>query len=287
MRLSLVFAMLMVTEGVAVAQRPAFDVASVKACKDGEDPTSFRFSPGSANLVCFPVSRLISIAYGESANGHWNAFPMDAIEDKPSWIQMTYPPSNGYTIDAKSTDAASVEVVEGPMLRALLEDRFKLKIRRETRQVPVYALTVTKGGSKLRDFDGSCTRWDTPSPEESAATGAKPVCRAANSGKGNQRIVDMRGITLSTFAARLGQYGQAGGDLEGPIVDRTGLTGSFDIHLEYGYEPITGVAPRTETIDTLPSIFHALQEQLGLKLERTTGPREFLVIEHVERPGDN
>jgi len=271
-------------QNLTAPQRPTFDVASVKPCKDGSEPGNLEFLPGRLNLGCLPLIRLISMAYGENVDGRWNWFPMKTIEGGPSWIQWTMPGSNEYAIDARAA-GASVEMVKGPMFRALLEDRFQLKLRRETRQVRVYALTVAKGSPKLKPFDGSCARWDI-SPQE-PATAQLPSCTVSNTGRGYTRVLDMRGITVSTFAARVGQRAQELGDLDGPIIDKTELSGSFDVRLEYAFDPIGGATTQTEPPANVPSLFNALQEQLGLRLERSIGPRDFLVIEHVERPSEN
>lgn len=101
-------------------------------------------------------------------------------------------------------------------------------------------------------------------------------------GNGGRSAIDMQGITMQTFAMRLSRYAAAARDLDGPIVDKTGLAGFFDIHLEYLFAQASANA-----IDAPPLLPDALQEQLGLRLERTTGTDEFLVIEHVERPSEN
>jgi uncharacterized protein (TIGR03435 family) len=97
----------------------------------------------------------------------------------------------------------------------------------------------------------------------------------------------MHGMTLEAITDRLGTGLERRGVLDGPLIDRTGLTGLFDLHLEFAVDGPGGTAAANDASENLPSIFSAVQEQLGLRIERTTGPREFLVIDHVERPSEN
>jgi uncharacterized protein (TIGR03435 family) len=112
-------------------------------------------SPGTIEWDCASVARLISEAYGRYANGRAASvmYTPPSVEGGPAWIK-----SDLYRITAKAENAAALGMMNGPMLQTLLEDRFKLKIRRVTRQVDVYALTVTKGGAKLKPFQESIAR---------------------------------------------------------------------------------------------------------------------------------
>jgi uncharacterized protein (TIGR03435 family) len=129
-----------------------FEAASIKLTKEcvGENP---RLTPGWLSLNCYNLENLISTAYGRFANGRLNPpWAVPKVEGGPSWTR-----SIGYDIDAKALNGASRELMRGPMLQALLGDRFKLKVHRETREAPVYVLTVAKSGSKLKPFkEGSC-----------------------------------------------------------------------------------------------------------------------------------
>lgn len=227
-------------------------------------------------LPCFPLIQMISIAYGKSVAGQWTRFPVSAIEG-PAWLhEMIH-----YTVEAKADHDVGEETVKGPMLRALLEERFHLKARQETRQSPAFALTADKQGSKLKPFDGTCTPWDTPHPD--TPTPEKPMCKVNTAGRGWVRNLDYRGITLRTLVERLSQSAQIGGDLPAPIIDHTGIEGLFDVHLEY----LGGDGMAAGADVTLPRLPEALREQLGLTLEKTTAPQEFLVIENIERPSGN
>jgi uncharacterized protein (TIGR03435 family) len=180
------------------------------------------------------------------------------------------------------------------MLRALLEDRFKLKIHRETKEIPVYALTVAKGGLKLQQVK-TCSPVDNanrpPPPEPGLEPPKSPgFCDSLFFGnKGMNRTLDMRAMSMTEFAQSLGV-------LDRPIIDKTGITGMFDFHLEFAPDestpnllPFPESDPRGSPGTTTgpgPSIFTAVQ-QLGLKLEPAKGPGEFLVIDHVEKPSEN
>jgi uncharacterized protein (TIGR03435 family) len=220
---------------------------------------------------------MISMAYGTSVAGQWSRFPTSAIEGGPAWLHELV----RYTVEAKVDRNAGEDIVRGPMLRALLEERFHLKARVETRQAPAFALTVDRRGSKLKPFDGTCTPWDTATPEK--PTPEKPFCKINTRGRGWVRNVDYPGIMVPTLVEQLSESAQIGGDLPGPILNRTGLEGRFDVHLEYE----GGAGLSSDTDATLPRLPEALQEQLGLALEKTTAPREFLVIENLERPTAN
>jgi uncharacterized protein (TIGR03435 family) len=169
-------------------------------------------------------------------------------------------------------------MLQGPMLQALLEDRFKLKIRRETKEVPVYALTVGKSGAKLQQFKEGTSSPPTP--------GQKPDCTSMISGSANgpnMARVFMQATTVDEFSKALGFV------LARPIINKSGITGLFDFHLEYAIDETTGGPARATPSDEPagPSIFTAIQEQLGLKLDSDKGPGERLVIDRVERPSGN
>jgi uncharacterized protein (TIGR03435 family) len=219
---------------------------------------------------------MISMAYGSSVAGQWTSFPISAIEGPAAFHELVR-----YTVEARADHDAGEDVVRGPMLRTLLEERFHLRARQETRQAPAFALTVDKRGAKLKPFDGTCAPWDTPNPEK--PTPEKPMCKVHNAGRGWMRNLDYPGITVTTLVQRLSESALGGGDLSGPIVDRTGIEGRFDVHLEY----LGGDGMAAGADVTLPRLPEALREQLGLTLEKTTTPREFLVIENIERPSGN
>jgi uncharacterized protein (TIGR03435 family) len=201
--------------------------------------------------------------------------PRVPVEGGPGWINSDF-----YYIDAKSDAPETQGMMRGPMLQALLEDRFQLRIHRETRDVPVYALTVAKGGPKLpRTVEGSCIPFDrTRRPPD-----GKPWCALTRSvRKGPNLTWEARSLTLAAFSKTLG--------LDRPVIDKTGIAGVFDFHLDFAPDDTSASRhPDGGAADPAggPSLFTALQEQLGLRLDPTRGPAEFLVIDRVERPSGN
>jgi uncharacterized protein (TIGR03435 family) len=282
------------------ATRPAFELAAIRACRNGDAIGGSKSSPGRLSLGCIPLRTLSEAAYVEFASGHRDALSPLVVEGGPAWInrgQHAYgDATDQYSINAKAQDRTSQEMMLGPMMQTLLEDRFHLKIHRETREVAVYALTVGKGGTRLKRFDESCTPRNPTKMNAPLEPGQKPWCGGdllfPRSGVGT---VDFHGASMAVFVDRLNTSRQLGGGLDAPVVDKTGLTGLFDVHLELAPDEVsTGVGvggaqsgSATAHADFGSSIITAVQQQLGLKLSRTRGPREFLVIDSVERPTEN
>jgi len=269
---------------------PHFEVASIKLCKEGVPHVSSgggTSSPGRLSVECTTLGTLpdsfpgiLQQAYGLFANGHVNPlWAVPKIEGGPAWLI-----SERYEIDAKAEGNASPEMMMGPMMQALLEDRFKLKIHRETREVPVYALRVAKGGPKLKPFqEGSCT--PSTSTEAPPVQGQPPVCKTFASSKGsNLMIVEGQGLTLDEFSGVVLAASAFGFKFDRPIINRTGIVGRFDFHLEFAIDDLLVAGPSGAAG---ASIFTAIQQQLGLRIEPTRGPGEFLVIDHVEKPSEN
>lgn len=281
--------------------RPGFEVASIRPTKEcsgrggtkmnpfGGSGRGFSESPGTIEWDCASVAALISEAYGRYANGRAASvfYTPPPIEGGPAWIK-----SDLYRITAKAENAAALAVMNGPMLQTLLEDRLKLKIRRATRQVQVYALTVTKRGAKLKPFqEGSCTPFGATRPFAPRQPGQPPPCNMMIRGKGpNLGAIDIQPATIDELSQALTRV------LGLPVINRTRIVGNFTIYLEFAVDLGTpGLIPppdarRPPASDDPPggrSIFSAVQEQLGLKLESTRGPSEFLLVDHVERPSEN
>jgi len=201
------------------------------------------------------------------------------ISGAPSWAE-----SELYDVNAKAEGAPTREIMQGPMMQALLEDRFKLKLHRETKSVPVYSLVQSGRSLKIRVFvEGSCVPVDQSTFPPPPAT--PNSCHARGRREGDMQIVDAQAMTVAEFAKVF-----LNGVMDRPVIDNTGIAGKYDFHLEYAIDQST---PRFNAPDgpagdrTGPSIFTAVQEQLGLKLESTRGPGEALVIDHVERPSEN
>jgi uncharacterized protein (TIGR03435 family) len=275
----------------ATAPTPKFEAASIRPC-DGSQPLPAS-SPGRLTVGCSPLAYLILQAYApRDANGRRISPPLDVrVEGGPGWIN-----SDRYAINAKAADGTSQVTMRGPMMQVLLEDRFKLKLHRETRDIPAYALTVSNSDAKLRKLEErGCVVLDTTNPFEPAKPpepGQKPTCKGlliGGSGQTQIYTAEAEGVTLDQLS---GLYGIAA--LDRPVINRTGVTGSFSFRLQFVADEATnrfplpaGGAPTATASDSGPSIFTALEEQLGLKLESTKGPAQFLIIESVERPSEN
>jgi uncharacterized protein (TIGR03435 family) len=257
---------------------PSFEVASIKPNSSGGNAAYIQPLPGGRLVMKnFAVLQLILSAYGVQSY---------QISGDPPWISTDH-----YDIQAKSEGNVSVQQMEGPMLQALLEDRFKLMFHRETRQLPVYELTVAKGGIKLeRSKEGSCIPYSVDAlPPSAPAPGAPRLnyCGYPRSGvEGLNRTLDGVGVGMTVLANRLSPNYAA--QLRRMVIDGTGLKGTFDVHLKWTVDAAAGgVGPGISDDSPAPSIFTALQEQLGLKLESAKGPVEVLVIDHVEKPSAN
>lgn len=173
----------------------------------------------------------------------------------PAWITTDH-----FDIEAKTDGNPSLQQ-KMEMLQPLLADRFQLKVHRETRQLPIYTLAVAKSGAKLK----------------ATAAGERGYIRA---GRG---LIEGKNVAIAMLADLLG------GSLGQSVANATGIAGSFDIKLEW--TPTEGERNYSfddRAIDPAgPSLFTAIQEQLGLKLESGKGPIEVLVIDRVEKPSAN
>jgi uncharacterized protein (TIGR03435 family) len=274
-----------------------FDVVSVKHCKAADDAGSGRRgsgpaggSPGRLDLKCRTVMGLIQLAYLQFADGKRTPpGRIVPISGGPDWIH-----SERYDIDATAEGAPGQAMMSGPMMQALLEDRFQVKIHHETREVPVYALTVAKGGPKLQAAQpGKCYASDPdhPVPPSQRPPGLMPCGVFAPSPAKDG--VYMYSSTLDYFCGQLSIL------LDRDVVDKTGIEGVFDIHVEApradpsAGDPADGTPGgsrpfvRASPMDPLGAAIFDAVRKVGLKLEPAKGWGDFLVIDHVERPAGN
>jgi uncharacterized protein (TIGR03435 family) len=247
---------------------PAFDVASVKPNRSGERTGPYFRYEGSQLVVV--NNNLFTIM-----RGAWG-LPPARILGGPDWVRSE---RERFDILAKAPDGTARPQMP-LMARALLADRFRLKTHLETRDLPIYALVVARPDGRLgpqmlpATFD--CTSWLAASNRGERVAppppnGDPPACglqSSAGSIRGRSQIADVAQVL--SFLDVLGR----------PVVDRSGLTADYELELRW-----TPDADRARRVDPdLPSLFTALREQLGLKLEPTTGPVEVLVIDSAERP---
>ncbi|HVV47942.1 MAG TPA: TIGR03435 family protein [Bryobacteraceae bacterium] len=183
----------------------------------------------------------------------WIAYSIEdnQLSNAPDWVR-----SAGFDIEARTQAASAAEMEShlGPLLQSLLEDRFHLKVHREDRQTTLYSLVVAKNGPKMK-------RSDTPNPS------------MGNSLQDGKMVLKAEGLSMGGLARFLSR--QAGR----PVADKTGLSGNYDVKLEW--------SPDQNPDSAADSIFSAIQEQLGLRIEATKGPVSFVVIDSVERPSEN
>jgi uncharacterized protein (TIGR03435 family) len=282
----------------AVGDLPRFEAVSVKACDPEADSGGARGgarpSPNRLFVPCFTVRSLIRLAFLPGQNPR----DLERLVGGPAWIN-----SERFTVEAVANASVPRPTLTGPMFQAVLAERFGLKVRRESRQVSAYSLSVAPRPtilSALREDD--CVPRQSPQPPRPRKPDCDLVTRAATEPtvtlsrlleRGGQAWIDRRGsdrtyhalpVTMDAFALFLDSI------LDRPVTNGTGLTGLFDIRLEFSPE---GTIPAPDPALLLadppraPSIFTALQEQLGLRLEAGQAPVEVIVIESVDRPKPN
>ncbi len=226
---------------------PVFEAASIKPNRSGEQGGSSGIRGATYSGRNVTLKRVIRLAYG----------PIQEFVGGPGWID-----SETYDITAKAEGNPSREQLQ-LMMRSLLADRFKLVVRKETRDLPAYALVLArrdgKLGPSLRRSNADCS----PSNRQTAPAGS---C-GFNIGDG---ALAGRGTTMDKLAAELILTGRL-------VVDRTGLTGSFDMDMKW----------TPDELATNADLLAALQEQLGLKLEAIRAPVEVIVIESASKPSEN
>ena len=245
------------------AQLPLrFDVASVKPT-DGTSRSSALFDPQPSGFSAsnVPLARLIEYAYGLHPH---------QIVGGPEWIY-----NERFSVTAKYPVGWSLDRAGGrgealQMLQMLLADRFSLRVHNETREGTVYTLVMSREdrrlGPRLREVPEPCA---PVSSREAKEKGLLP-CQLLQA----RRSLEVNGQPLSYIASRLSAI------IGSPVVDRTRLAGVYDAQVEWTPEEEAGNAAITNQV----SIFTAIQDQLGLKLERERGPVDLLVIDSVERP---
>ena len=258
-------------------QKPlAFEVASVKPSNPAENAIGQNWTRTQYRAKNAPLFFLISQSFGRSQD--------DEIAGAPAWLK-----TDRWDIVAEAPTPGP----PFPRLRALLEDRFKLVTHVETREQSMYALVLARSDGKLGEKMTKSTADCTPSGPNGRgrgtgvppAPGERPKC-GFMIGPGRLMV---GGQTMAAFATNLSRF------VGGIVVDKTGLTGTYDVELTYAPDPgisptgrdlppQPGAPPPPAAVGDAPSIFSAVQEQLGLKLDSTKGPVDVLVIDSAEKP---
>ena len=252
--------------------RLTFEVASIKRNVSGDSGASIRVQPGGQITVTNnSLYNLIRNAYGTQR------FEMVPGANLPSWID-----SDRWDILAKApADAPQVQEAMQFRLRSLLEDRFKLVARREMREMPIYELVVARSdrqlGPQIKQSGDECA---AQGRARQAGTTPPPMPPGGFCGtRTGNGTVSMKGVELSNFVRNLG--GMTGRF----VIDKTGLTGPYDLDLQWTPDPAPGAGASVQGDGV--SLFAAMQEQLGLKLEAKRAPIEVLVIDSAERPTED
>jgi uncharacterized protein (TIGR03435 family) len=252
------------TEAAPIAP-PAFDVISVKPDKGGLPGTRMQFTDDGFIVNNAAAHMLLMEGYN---------LTQERVIGEPGWVQ-----SDKFDMEAKvaGPDVATLGKLtfdqRRSMFQQVLTDRFKLVAHHETRELPVYVLSIGKGGPKFKEAP--------PDPGHEKGAGRFMVSRGKISALGTAMP-----FLLTILSRQLGRT----------IIDKTGLTGNYDITLQW--TPDDGSTPDTRSTnadlptapppaDSDPSIFTAIQEQLGLKLVSAKGPVDVLVIDHIEKPSEN
>ncbi|SPE37646.1 conserved exported hypothetical protein [Candidatus Sulfopaludibacter sp. SbA3] len=273
----------------AVALSAEFEAASIKINKTADPAKSnIPLGPGAVNAATgglfsatgYPLVAYIAFAYDLASDEIRLLIPQ-----LPRWAL-----DDRYDVQARAAGNPTKSQMR-PMMQSLLAERCKLAIHKETREVPVLELVLVKTdrtGLLLQAHPPDSACLTEPPPPLALAGGFPAICGEIGgmppSAAGRQRV-SARNVTMATFA----KYLAGPQRLEAPVLDKTGLTGTFDLMFEYTPDfhgpPPPGVAPPDPDG---PTVQAALREQLGLTLERgKKGAVDFLVVDHVERPSGN
>lgn len=257
------------------AQSPLeFEVATIKLA--APNAVRNRVMPSSRDRLSIPgmsVRWLIYTAYQEGMGTSWN------VSGGPDWIDKTF-----YAIEGKAAQPATQRELR-VMLRTLLAERFALKIRQETRtggSRGIYALVLDRSdgtlGPNIKEWDGTCQ--DRPPTEDDDPY--VPRCPSGYRPGG----FFLEGGTLFSAAELLSLPPSRA--LLGTIVqDKTGLKGRYKLHLDFDFAPVRPVDPAAPPEFAGPSLFQAVREQWGLRLEKANGVLNMVIVESVERPTEN
>jgi uncharacterized protein (TIGR03435 family) len=270
---------------VQTSQKPKFEVVSVKPNRSGPRGDGSLGRRGNLFVATnMPLRALLYAAY--LAGGSFQNYQLIGV---PDWIDGP----DRFDVQAKfSVDSTPVSIEQQElMVESLLEDRFHLKTHRETRELPVYNLVVAKSGKIRRSEDQTTpVLVDKPTvirdPSVSLYRGAVKVTEGLTRAVWTQYTIIGSAVPISELVSRIET------NTGRRVIDKTGLKGLVDFHLEFVPEvKMPGgreAPPPLESVDRGgPSIFDAVQDQLGLKLESAKAPLEVVVIDTIERPTEN
>jgi uncharacterized protein (TIGR03435 family) len=259
------------------SEGPAFEVATVRENKSAETRSRIEVLPsGQFNAINMTLRQIVSMVYPTDGGRFRHA---DQLVGTPGWFDSARfdiiaktdargGDSNKPGFTASAADREAVERVR-LMMKGLLAERFKLRVHQEIRQLPIYELVPLKGTGELG-----------PDIKRAATDCMEEWTKQGNPDARNLACGSIQGGRLGKVTGHSAEIGPLVGDLHDwtgrPVVDRTGLTGRFDFTLTW--------APEGTTDTDAPSIFTAIQEQLGLKLQPAHGPVDVLVVDSAQRP---
>lgn len=248
----------------AQAKLPEFEVASIKPSRPDDQSHNWNSRGGVVFIKNYTLRRLIRTAYGLKSDSQ--------VMGRPTWLYY-----RAFDIEAKfdETEGAKLRDMTGQArsrefrlaLQSLLANRFQLRVHPNSQDFPIYALVVARGGAKLANAAPSLDADGKPKAE-----------RDHNIHDGNGHMT-ATGISMGDLADWLTLYA----DSDRVVLDRTGLTGDYDLKLDWTEDNTEGIPADAQ----YPGLFTALQEQLELKLEPQQGPVEALVIDHIEQLSAN
>jgi bla regulator protein blaR1 len=253
----------------------SFEVATVKLSSGQGRNRGIVTSPGRFRAENWPLKDVIMFAYDLRSNSQ--------ISGYPDWVNSTE-----YDIDAKTDENTTAALDKVPpdqqiqqvklMVQALLAERFHLRVSYQAKEIPIYALVIAKGGLKL-----------------TKSTGPRSVAGGTRSG-----IIQSKSGELESINSSLDQFAAAAPDLmpevgDRVVVNKTGLAGNYNWTLKWTPEATAqnfsgtngGTLPPPGSDDSAPSLFTALQDQLGLKIESQKGSVETLAVDSIDRPTAN
>jgi uncharacterized protein (TIGR03435 family) len=242
---------------------PAYDVVSIRPNNSLSGSTRMSTNPGILNFTNVTLKQMLSYAYGIREG---------LIDGLPGWAESAH-----FDVSAKVVDP-DLQVLKdmtreqrSAMVIPILADRFGVRVRTETKQLPVYELVLIKGGPKFKEY--------VPPPGETPVKGPN----MASSGMINIHNFDMTatGVPMTSLAETLSRQ------VDKTVIDKTGLAGRYDLELKFTPDNARMNGTAVEPTDAAPDIYTALQEQLGLKLVAAKGPVATLVVDQVKQPTEN
>jgi len=274
----------------------AFDVASVRLSQETKPSSNIPLGPGNVSVRSngvlsarnFPLIDYLVFAY------KLTDYQQKAIESAaPGWVV-----NDRYSIEARTANTNATKDELRLMMQSLLAERFKLTLHSESRQVRVFALVMDKAGvlgprlrahptaatcSEVRTRETTADGRSVESPLQSEKGGFPAICNGIlglPASAQDRYSFGAANVPMSLIASALSSWGNLGR----PVVDRTGLAGTYDFVMDYTPDP----RPSYATVDSGgPGFEEALKQQLGLRLENQRAPVEFLVLDHVQRPDAN